>query len=305
MANVQVNQPPDPLNLLGQLLPGFKLNFPSFNPQTIINQATGPIKAVWGETAPNAPGWITIDYNLAFTVNPAVVALQSPNTNTPAHINPPVVNGILQWENLIWQYINNGVIPQVNIPAIPLPPLPPVPESWGTVLTSAMNSSSWYGIINTLTFGLAGDIVGLVADGLNALQTAYWAITGDWGSIINSATDQAIIVANNAANAAIAQVEGFINSAVIDPINSQISGITNNINNQMIPLTSQINTAVVALQNGIESAVNSVFTVINDWVGLLPGLSLPVTQVRNITTTSCEIYCPGNYVPVYWLVLGS
>jgi hypothetical protein len=232
-------------------------------------------------------GWYTVRFSPAFSGVPKVLAVQSARSQTPQSVTltPP---------KLTAPKVSAYTISKANLTSIQIP-VPATQQTWGDqakqfVVNNCGNTIGKIPVIGGYmcsfvdsTFGELFRIVG------NAMQSMHYAT--DLPALLSAVEQQ--VQAKAAADY----------NLIISASQYDINNIIDNINSTLSNDAGEVNAALADLTNVAQQAINAFYGLLNSAIGLAEGLSIPVAQVRNLSSTSADIYHPGSETSVYWIAV--
>jgi hypothetical protein len=245
------------------------------------------VAADWGVESSPAPGWVFVPFNRVFPGVPGVVAVQGPRAVSPKSqsLTPPKVTP-----------------PSLSVPRVAAPSLaalvvnaPSPPKSWGDQAKQYVVSGC-QSTIGQITF-----IGGYLCSGIDATFGELARIVFNAVQALYYAFDSPALIANIEQGVE-AKIAADWNDAIAKWQNALDSSF-DEINGGLATFAGDVNGALRTLTADAQDAVNAVYGFLNSAIGLFQGLSIPVTQIRNVSATGFEVYSPGNSTPVYWLAL--
>jgi hypothetical protein len=90
---------------------------------------------------------------------------------------------------------------------------------------------------------------------------------------------------------------------MISALQYDINKIIENMNTALSDAAAEVNTSLADLTNIAQQAINAFYGLLNSAIGLTEGLSIPVAQVRNLSSGGVDIYHPGEDAEVYWIAV--
>jgi hypothetical protein len=256
--------------------------------EQLVPKLGGSFPAIQGGSfVESNPGWYTVRFSPAFSGVPTVLAVQGARGITPQNLalTPPKLSA---------PTVSSYIISKANLTSLQIP-VPATQQTWGAqakefVVNNCGNTIGKIPVIGGYicsgidsTFGSLFEIVG------NAMQAIHYAT--DLPALLSAVEQQVQAKAAADYNLMISALQYDINN-IIEYINSALSNSAGNVNAALAELTS-------VAQQGI----NAFYNLINSTIGLAEGLSIPVAQIRNLSSLSVDIYHPGAEADIYWFAI--
>lgn len=90
---------------------------------------------------------------------------------------------------------------------------------------------------------------------------------------------------------------------MISALQYDINEIISNINDTLSKSAGDVNAALSDLTTVAQQGINAFYGLLNSAIGLAEGLSIPVAQLRNLSSISVDIYHPGQNTAIYWMAV--
>lgn len=186
------------------------------------------------------------------------------------------------------------VISKANLTSLQIP-VPATQQTWGAQAKQF--------VVNNCgnTIGKIPVIGGSICSGIDSTFGALFEIAGNAMQAIHYATDlPALLSAIEQQVEAKAAVDYNL---MISALQYDINEIISNINNTLSNSAGDVNAAMSDLTRVAQQGINAFYGLLNSTIGLAEGLSIPVAQIRNLSSISVDIYHPGANAEVYWTAL--
>jgi hypothetical protein len=240
-----------------------------------------------GSFVESNPGWYTIRFSPAFSEVPTVLAVQGARRTTPQNLT-------LTAPKLSAPTVSPYTISKANLTSLQIP-VPATQQTWGAQAKQF--------VVNNCgnTIGRIPVIGGYICSGIDSTFGALFEIVGNAMQAIHYATDLPALL-----SAVKQQVEAKAAAdynLTISALQYDINNIIDNINNALSNSAGDVNVALADLTSVAQQGITAFYNLINSAIGLTEGLSIPVAQVRNLSSNSVDIYHPGSETSVYWIAL--
>jgi hypothetical protein len=240
-----------------------------------------------GSFVESNPGWYTIRFNPSFSGVPTVLAVQGARGTTPQNLTltPPKLNA---------PTVSPYTVSKANLTSLQIP-IPAIQQTWGA-------QAKQY-VVNNCgnTIGKIPVIGGYLCSGIDSTFGALFEIVGNAMQAIHYATDLPALL--SAIEQQVDAKAAADYNLMISALQYDINEIISNINNTLSNSAGDVNAALSDLTNVAQQGINTFYNLINSAIGLAEGLSIPVAQVRNLTSTSVDIYHPGLDTEIYWIAV--
>jgi hypothetical protein len=185
-------------------------------------------------------------------------------------------------------------VSKANLTSLQIP-VPATQQTWGAQAKQF--------VVNNCgnTIGRIPVIGGYICSGIDSTFGALFEIVGNAMQAIHYATDLPALL-----SAVKQQVEAKAAAdynLTISALQYDINNIIDNINNALSNSAGDVNVALADLTSVAQQGITAFYNLINSAIGLTEGLSIPVAQVRNLSSNSVDIYHPGSETSVYWIAL--
>jgi hypothetical protein len=232
-------------------------------------------------------GWYTIRFSPAFSRVPTVLAVQGARGTTPQNLTliPPKLSA---------PSVSPYTISKANLTSLQIP-VPATQQTWGAQAKQFVVDNCGN------TIGKIPVIGGYICSGIDSTFGALFEIAGNAMQAIHYATDLPALL-----SAVEQQVEAKAAAdynLMISALQYDINNIIDNINNALSDSAGDVNSALEDLTSVAQQGINAFYNLINSAIGLAEGLSIPVAQVRNLSSISVDIYHPGADAGVYWVAI--
>lgn len=236
-----------------------------------ITGAGAAVQVDYGTVSSSSPGWVTVPFHFYFSGVPGIAAVQGPHDSYPSNqtLTPP---------KLAAPTVASPSLSSISVTA------PAKPQSWGDQAKSLISSACSY------TIGQIPVIGGYLCGGIDGTFGALAKIVFDGIQSLYYLVDMP---------AWVAAMTKAVEYKVATDWNSWVSAEQQLLNT----MASDVNAGLSTLTADAQDAVNSVYGFINEAIGLISGLAMPVAQVRNVTAASFDVYCSGASVPVYYIAI--
>jgi hypothetical protein len=254
----------------------------------LVPQPGGSFPAIRGGSfVESNPGWYTIRFNPAFSGVPTVLAVQGNRGTTPQNLTltPPKLSA---------PSVSPYTISKANLTSL-LIPVPATEQTWGAQAKQF--------VVNNCgnTIGKIPVIGGYLCSAIDSTFGALFEIAGNAMQAIHYSTDLPALL-----SAIEQQVDAKATAdynLMISALQYDINEIISNINNALSNSAGDVNAALSDLASVAQQGINAFYGLLNSAIGLPEGLSIPVAQVRNLGSTSVDIYHPGLDTLVYWVAI--
>jgi hypothetical protein len=240
-----------------------------------------------GSFVESNPGWYTIRFSPAFSGVPTVLAVQGARGTTPQNLSltPPKLSA---------PTVSPYTISKANLTSLQIP-VPATQQTWGTQAKQFVVDNCGN------TIGKIPVIGGYICSGIDSTFGALFEIVGNSMQAIHYATDLPALL-----SAVEQQVEAKAAAdynLMISALQYDINSIIDNINYALSNSAGDVNGALADLTSVAQQGINAFYNLINSAIGLTEGLSIPVAQIRNLSSISVDIYHPGADAGVYWVAI--
>lgn len=254
----------------------------------LLGQGGAAFPAIQGGsfTESNA-GWYTVRFSPAFSGVPKVLAVQSARSQTPQNVTltPP---------KLTAPKVNPYTISKANLTSLQIP-VPATQQTWGDQAKQF--------VINNCgnTIGRIPVIGGYICSGIDSTFGELFRIVGNAMQSIHYTTDLPALL--SAVEQQVQSKAAADYNLMISALQYDINNIIDNINTSLSNDAGAVNAALADLTNVSQRAINAFYGLLNSAIGLAEGLSIPVAQIRNLSSISVDIYHPGSNAQVCWVAL--
>jgi hypothetical protein len=254
----------------------------------LVPQPGGSFPAIRGGSfVESNPGWYTIRFNPAFSGVPTVLAVQGARGTTPQNLTltPPKLSA---------PSVSPYTISKANLTSLQIL-VPVTQQTWGAQAKQF--------VVNNCgnTIGKIPVIGGYICSGIDSTFGALFEIVGNAMQAIHYATDLPSLL-----SAIEQQVEAKAAAdynLMISALQYDINKILDNINNALSNSAGDVNGALADLTSVAQQGINAFYGLLNSAIGLAEGLSIPVVQIRNLSSISVDIYHPGAEASIYWIAI--
>jgi hypothetical protein len=254
----------------------------------LVPRPGGSFPAIQGGSfAESNPGWYTVRFNPAFSGVPTVLAVQGARGTTPQNLTltPPKLSA---------PTVSPYTVSKANLTSLQIP-VPATQQTWGA-------QAKQY-VVNNCgnTIGKIPVIGGYICSGIDSTFGTLFEIVGNAMQAIHYATDLPALLSTVEQQVDAKAAADY--NLMISALQYDINNIIDNINTTLSNDAGEINTALSDLTNVAQQAINGFYNLINSAIGLAEGLSIPVAQIRNLSSTSVDIYHPGSDTSIYWIAI--
>jgi hypothetical protein len=254
----------------------------------LVPQPGGSFPAIQGGSfVESNPGWYTIRFNPAFSGVPTVLAVQGTRGTTPQNLTltPPKLSA---------PSVSPYTISKANLTSLQIP-VPATQQTWGAQAKQF--------VVNNCgnTIGKIPVIGGYLCSAIDSTFGALFEIAGNAMQAIHYSTDLPALL--SAVEQQVDAKAAADYNLMISALQYDINSIIDNINNALSNSAGDVNGALADLTSVAQQGINAFYNLINSAIGLAEGLSIPVAQVRNLSSVSADIYHPGLEASVYWLAI--
>jgi hypothetical protein len=254
----------------------------------LVPQLGGSFPAIQGGSfVESNPGWYTVRFNPTFSGVPTVLAVQGARGTTPQNLTltPPKLSA---------PTVSSYTVSKANLTSLQIP-VPATQQTWG--------SQAKQYVVNNCgnTIGKIPVIGGYICSGIDSTFGALFEIVGNAIQAIHYATDLPALLSavEQQVDAKAAADYNLMISALQYDINELISNINDTLSNS----AGEVNAALSDLTNVAQQGISAFYGLLNSAIGLVEGLSIPVAQIKNLSSISVDIYHPGANAEIYWTAL--
>jgi hypothetical protein len=240
-----------------------------------------------GSFVESSPGWYTVRFNPAFSGVPTVLAVQGARGITPQNLTltPPKLSA---------PTVSSYTISKATLTSLQIP-LPATQQTWGAQAKEFVVNNCGNTIGKILVIG------GYLCSGIDSTFGALFEIAGNAMQAIHYATDLPALL--SAIEQRVDAKAAADYNLMISALQYDINEIISNINNALTKSAGDVNAALSDLTGVAQQGINAFYNLINSAIGLAEGLSIPVAQIRNLNSTSVDIYHPGMDTAIYWIAV--
>jgi hypothetical protein len=254
----------------------------------LVPQLGGSFPAIQGGSfVESNPGWYTIRFNPAFSGLPTVLAVQGARGATPQDLSltPPKLSA---------PSLSPYTISKANLTSLQVP-VPATQQTWGAQAKQF--------VVNNCgnTIGKIPVIGGYLCSGIDSTFGALFEIAGNAMQAIHYATDLPALL--SAIEQQVDAKAAADYNLMISALQYDFNKIISNINNALSKSAGDVNAALSDLTGVAQQGINAFYGLLNSAIGLAEGLSIPVAQIRNLSSISVDIYHPGSDAIVYWAAI--
>lgn len=254
----------------------------------LVPQLGGSFPAIQGGNfVESNPGWYTVRFSPAFSGVPTVLAVQGARGTTPQNLTltPPKLSA---------PSVSPYTISKANLTSLQIP-VPTTQQTWGAQARQF--------VVNNCgnTIGRIPVIGGYICSGIDSTFGALFEIVGNAMQSIHYATD--LLALLSAVEQQVEAKAAADYNLMISALQYDINEIISNINNTLSNNAGDVNAALSDLTSVAQEGINAFYNLINSAIGLAEGLSIPVAQIRNLSSINVDIYHPGADVEVYWVAV--
>lgn len=190
--------------------------------------------------------------------------------------------------------VNPYTISKANLTSLQIP-VPATQQTWGDQAKQF--------VINNCgnTIGKIPVIGGYICSGIDSTFGELFRIVGNAMQSIHYATDFPALL--SAVEQQVKAKAALDYDLMISALQYDINNIIENINATLSNDAGEVNAALADLTSVSQEAINAFYGLINSAIGLAEGLSIPVAQIRNPSSTSVDIYHPGTEAEVFWVAI--
>lgn len=232
-------------------------------------------------------GWYTIRFSPAFSGVPKVLAVQGARSQTPQNVTltPPKLSA---------PKVSPYTISKANLTSLQIP-VPATQQTWGAQAKQF--------VVNNCgnTIGKIPVVGGYICSGIDSTFGALFEIVGNAMQAIHYATDLPALLSAVEQQAEAKAAADY--NLMISVLQYDINEIISNINGALSNGAGDVNAALADLTNVAQQGINAFYNLINSASGLAEGLSIPVAQIRNLSSVSVDIYHPGSGTSLYWVAI--
>ena len=240
-----------------------------------------------GNFVESNPGWYTIRFSPAFSGVPTVLAVQGTRGATPQNLSltPPKLSA---------PSVSPYTISKANLTALQIS-VPATQQTWGAQAKQF--------VVNNCgnTIGKIPVIGGYICSGIDSTFGALFEIVGNAMQAIHYATDLPALL--SAVEQQVDAKAAADYNLMISALQYDINEIISNINNTLSNSAEEVNAALSDLTSVAQQGINAFYGLLNSAIGLAEGLSIPVAQIRNLSSMSVDIYHPGSNTELYWAAI--
>jgi hypothetical protein len=254
----------------------------------LVPQLGGSFPAIQGGSfVESNPGWYTIRFNPAFSGVPTVLAVQGARGTTPQNLT-------LTSPKLSAPTVSPYTISKADLTSLQIP-VPATQQTWGAQAKQF--------VVNNCgnTIGKIPVIGGYICSGIDSTFGALFEIVGNAMQAIHYATDLPALL--SAVEQQVDAKAAADYNLMIPALQYDVNEVISSINSALSNSAEDVNAALADLTSVAQQGINAFYNLINSTIGLAKDLSIPVAQIKNLSSISVDIYHPGNESQIYWVAI--